>query len=488
MALPPDFPPRHAVLPAVVLTAVGWWFGTALEPLWWAAWLAPLPLLAVAVRMRAPAAALATFLAFAVGGLNQWHYLHDVIRIPLPVVLQAVAVPALALVPVVLLFRALARRGRVLAATFSVPLAATGLAWLGARFSPHGTYGHVAYTQMDLPPILQVAAVAGLWGVGFLVWLLPTMLAALLSARAPARGRWPALVGGGLVLAIAAGFGTWRLQHDDATGEVRVALLSIGGEGSASADLDAPEGTQLLARYVAEIERIAGAERIDVVVAPESALLVRHRAIAPLQALADRHGIRIVIGAEDHSEPDIKRNTALVFDPAQPAPAAYFKRHLIPGYEARYAPGDARTMLAGAPATGVAICKDLDFTATARDHAALGTQLLLVPAWDFDVDAWLHGRMAVMRGVEGGFAIARVARDGNLTLSDDRGRIVAEASAAGADGPTSLVATLPLRETRTPYRRWGDAFGWLSLLAAVLLAASLALPRLGRASPALPLE
>src|SRR5690606_19427956 len=210
-------------------------------------------------------------------------------------------------------------------------------------------------------------------------------------------------------------------------------------------------------------------------VMPESALLVRSHAIAPLQSLADRHDLRIVIGAEDHADPARKRNAALVFDPGAPMPATYHKRHLIPGLEDRYTPGDTRTMLGGSPATGVSICKDLDFTATARDHAVRGTQLLLVPAWDFDVDAWLHGRMAVMRGVEGGFAIARAARDGDLTLSDDRGRVLAEVSAVDADGPVALVADLPLRATRTPYRRWGDAFGAACLLLAGLLAAG-ALP------------
>ena len=473
----PDRLPRIAAPLAVTFTALGWWFGTALQPLWWAAWLAPLPLLAVAVRLHAGRAALATFVAFALGGLNQWHYLHDTIRLPLAFVLQAIAAPALAMILVVLLFRTLVRRGRMLAATFSVPLAATGLSWLAARLSPHGTFGHIAYTQMDALPVLQAAAIAGRWGVGFLVWLGPSALAAAISAPAGARGRWPALATGMLVLAVALGFGGWRLWHGAVTSHVRVALLSVPGPGSV--DLDTPAGQRMLARYVAGIERIAGSGQVDVLVAPESALLVRDHAIAPLQALADRHDMHVVIGVEDHSEPARKRNTALVFEPGARVPAVYFKRHLIPGFEARYTPGTTRTMLAGMPATGVSICKDLDFTATAHDHAALGTQLLLVPAWDFGVDAWMHGRMAVMRGVEGGFAIARTAREGHLTLSDDRGRVVAEASRAGDDGTTSLLGELPLRNTHTPYARWGDAFGWLSLLAAVLLAASLALRRQG---------
>jgi apolipoprotein N-acyltransferase len=90
-----------------------------------------------------------------------------------------------------------------------------------------------------------------------------------------------------------------------------------------------------------------------------------------------------------------------------------------------------------------------------------------VPAWDFGIDGWLHSRMAIMRGVEGGFAIARAARSGRLTLSDDRGRVVAEASSEHHDA--DLVGDLPLRHTHTLYARWGDWFAWLDLAGLALL-------------------
>lgn len=468
----PDRLPRFAAPLAVALTALGWWFGTSLQPLWWAAWLAPLPLLVYVARTRAGPAALATFAAFAIGGANMWHYMHDVVRLPLAATLAAILAPALLMTPVTLLFRALALRGRLLAATFSVPLAATGLSWVGASLSPHGTYGHLAYSQMEALPVLQVAAVAGLWGVGFLVWLPASLLAAVIAPGAGPRGRMLATVAGALVLSFSLGYGAWRLHDDEATTRLRVGLVTIGGSGDAEADLATADGDRMLSRYANEIDRLAksGAE---IVVAPESALLLRSHGVGALQELATRRGIRILIGAEDHSDPQRKHNAALVFEPGAAETVAYYKRHLIPGFEDRYTPGDAWTMLAGLPRTGVAICKDLDFTATSRAHAALGTQLLLVPAWDFNEDAWLHGRMAVMRGVEGGFAIARTARDGHLTLSDDRGRMIAETSSAGNTGTASLIDELPLRSTRTPYSRWGDAFGWLSLIAATLLAATL---------------
>lgn len=464
-------PLAAAAIAAMALSALCWWHGTALRPLWWAAWLAPLPLLLVAVRLRARYAALVTFSAFALGGANQWAYLHDVIRVPLTVTLAAILVPALAMVPVVLLFRALARQGRPLAAALAMPAAATGLSWLVAQQSPHGTFGHVAYSQLDALPLLQLASLGGLWAVGFVVWWGPSAAAAAMAAAAPLRVRLRTLAIGALVIALALGFGAWRLQQEAPGPSLRIALLAIGGPGAGNADIATPAGQQLLDRYVDEIDRLASRQHIDVFVGPESPLLVHDHANTALQAAADRRGARILMGAEDRSDPHQFRNAALVFEPGRSAPAAYYKRHLIPGLESRYAPGTQRLLLEGAPITAVAICKDLDFTATALDHARVGAGLMLVPAWDFEVDDWLHSRMAIMRGVEGGFAVARSARDGLLTLSDDRGRVLAEASAVRVDGPASLAAELPLRATRTAYRLWGDALGPVCLLLALALAA-----------------
>lgn len=477
----PDPWPRPAApwaLPvAVALTAAGWWLAAGLRPLWWAAWVAPLPLLACAVRVRARWAALATLLAFGLGGMTLWGYLRTAIGLPPGACLGIVLAPALLVAPAVLLFRALLRRGRPLAAMLSLPLAATGLSWLAAGLSPHGTYGHVAYSQMELLPLLQLAAVTGLWGVGFMVWLFPAALVAVTAPAIARRARRQAATVAVVLFALVFGHGLWRLHGDDTAGHrVRVGLVSLPQHGGAQVDLDTAGGQRTLAAYLAAIGSLA-ARGAQVVVAPESSLLLRSHAVPSLQALADRHGVRVLVGAEDRSDPRRLHNAALAFEPGAVTPASYFKHHLIPGFEDRYTPGTRRLVLGETPRVGVAICKDLDFTSTGLAYGRRGTQLLLVPAWDFDEDAWMHARMAVMRGVEGGFALARSARDGLLTLSDDRGRVLAEASNVGRGGPVTVLAEVPLGGRPTPYARWGDAFGWLALLGALGLGTGLLWPR-----------
>ena len=104
----------------------------------------------------------------------------------------------------------------------------------------------------------------------------------------------------------------------------------------------------------------------------------------------------------------------------------------------------------------------MDFTPLSRQYGRAGVGLMLVPAWDFDMDRRWHGHMAIMRGVEDGFSIARAARNGYLTVSDDRGRILAEARSDSAPF-AALLAEVPVAHEATLYLLMGDWFGWFAI-------------------------
>jgi apolipoprotein N-acyltransferase len=71
--------------------------------------------------------------------------------------------------------------------------------------------------------------------------------------------------------------------------------------------------------------------------------------------------------------------------------------------------------------------------------------------------------MAVMRGVESGFAVVRSAKNGYLTVSDDRGRILAETTSNSAPF-AALLADVPAAHDQTLYLLAGDWFAWVALL------------------------
>ncbi len=114
----------------------------------------------------------------------------------------------------------------------------------------------------------------------------------------------------------------------------------------------------------------------------------------------------------------------------------------------------------------------MDFPKLSREYARDGANLLLVPAWDFNIDRWLHARMAVLRAVENGFALARSARNGLLTLSDNRGRILAEAVTVPGRF-VSISGKINIDRETTFYTMSGDWFAWLCIVLFVFLLASL---------------
>jgi apolipoprotein N-acyltransferase len=448
---------------AVLLSAAALWHGTGLDPVWGLTWLAPWPVLAFALRASAPAAAGAALAAWALGGLNLWHYYRGILGVPLPVALAAIALPAIAFAALAVLMRVLARRGRTLLAVLALPAGWTALEHVVSRVSPHGTFGSLAYTQMDCLPVVQVAALLGISGITFLLVLVPGALAmATLPAAARDRGRIAWTTAAAVVLALA--YGGWRLVPEDrALAAVTVGLAAADHpEQPAPAETD--EGRRVIAQYARASEELA-ARGAQVIVLPETTLRATAAGVVALQGrfagLSENRGVTVVLGV-DRLDAGGEANTAIAFSPGRGQPAVYAKEHLLLPFERRFRAGRELTLVDSAAGPfGLAICKDLDFPALGRRYAGRGVSMLLVPAWDFTADGWLHSRMAVLRGVESGFAVARAARGGRLTISDDRGRIVAEA--ARAEAPvTSVLAQVRVGQAGTPYARLGDWFAWLA--------------------------
>ena len=109
-------------------------------------------------------------------------------------------------------------------------------------------------------------------------------------------------------------------------------------------------------------------------------------------------------------------------------------------------PGTKRAVVAGISGKwGFGNLQRHGTSGLSRQYARDGVALLIVPASDFVDDGWLlRGRMAMLRGVESGFSIARSAKLGILTASDDRGRVLAERNTIGPSFAMA-VANIPVR-------------------------------------------
>ena len=465
---------------AALIMAALVFFGTGLHPFWPLMWFAPLPVLLFANRASWWGAALAAGFGLMLGYLNQWVLFSSLLHMPPPILAQIYLSEGIMFALGVLLYRALLRRGTYWAALLSVPAVVVSFEYLLNLTSPHGTAGSLAYSQLGFLPFLQLATVTGPWGLSFLVlsFSAAMAIALYLYPTAPKQGL---RIGGTVaaVLIVVLVLGTVRLSTHQPGADVKVGLVASDGTDRVNDDVLDPgaPADKLFAEYAASVQSLA-AHGVQAVVLPEKIAVVldetEAETDAPFQKLADEAHVVIVVGElriRHEDQPDKKKyNEARVYTPGRP-PQSYDKEHMLPPFESNLIPGTALTLLDRDAATwGVAICKDMDFDPLSADYGRKGVGLMLVPAWDFYLDYIQHGHIAILRGVESGFSLVRSAKGGSIYVSDDRGRVLAEAKSDSSPF-TTLVATVPSGHDDTLYDRLGDWFAWFSLvaLAALLL-------------------
>jgi apolipoprotein N-acyltransferase len=375
------------------------------------------------------------------------------------------SIGALAFTAAVLLFRALMRRGAPWIALLAFPATWVSCFYINNLTSPHGTAGSLSYTQLKFLPFLQLASVTGPWGMSFLLLLFPAALAIGLHLHPMAPKQALRIVGAALgVIVVALLFGAVRLALPAPRQQVKVGLIASDLPGNTNVAEEGADTDRLFHDYAGVAETLAAAGA-QVIVLPEKlgdvANADANRADAIFQSLADKTKSTIVVGLVRVSPP-FKYNQARVYAPGALV-LTYDKHHMLPPFESMLKPGTTITLMPEPSGTwGVAICKDMDFTALSRQYGNAGAGLMLVPAWDFDLDRLWHGHIAVMRGVEDGFSIVRAAKEGYLTVSDNRGRIRAETRSDSAPFPT-LIAEAPTVHDTTLYLLLGDWFAWLTV-------------------------
>jgi apolipoprotein N-acyltransferase len=455
--------------PCLALSAALFFLGTGLAPTWALTWLAAIPVLWIAPRLSAGRAFFVAMAAYAIGGLNMWSYSRTVL--PTALVAFILLLSACLFGATVLLYRKAAVRGKLWQAALIAPAFWVTMEYAVATLSIHGTFGNLGYSQMDFLPILQVASVTGIWGISFCILLFAATIAALLG-RGPASTKIPLALGVAIFLACVFGFGAWRL----ATTPKDSASIKVGLVASSSPENIHPgspeEAQAVFQRYADQVKSMAG-QGVKLFILPENSGPVTDATQPQVDAffgqLAKETGAYVAIGVARIS-PNISWNQERLYSPQGELVAAYNKHHLLPPFENVFTPDVKRAVFnASSGKWGLEICKDMDFPRLSREYSQDGVGLLLVPAWDFVDDGWLHGRMAILRGVEGGFSIARSVKLGILTATDDRGRVLGESKTIGPVFAT-LVTDVPVRHDATFYSRFGNWFAWLCI---VLLAVTL---------------
>ncbi|MEM6799760.1 MAG: nitrilase-related carbon-nitrogen hydrolase [Bacteroidota bacterium] len=162
-------------------------------------------------------------------------------------------------------------------------------------------------------------------------------------------------------------------------------------------------------------------------------------------------------------------NKLLSIDPEGQILYSYFKNVPVPEIEPSI-PGDGKIPVFHTPygKISTAICYDADFPSMLRQLSELETELLVLPSGDWDAIDPIHGRMALIRGIENGCSILRPVNQARSLAADAYGRVLASDNFF-EDKDHTLLLDIPVQHIRTFYGRFGDWFvavcgGMLSLL------------------------
>lgn len=356
-------------------------------------------------------------------------------------------------------------------------LAWTVAEWLRGHVFTGYLWNPLAHVWAFATPLLQGAAVVGVYGLGLLSFLV---------LAAPVLG-WRASIAALVALGLGGLAGQWVMVPLSDGGP----MLRIVQPNTPQSEKGRPElAAQQLAKLV-ELSRQPGFDKLAAVIWPETALPVvvqpGGRALAIMAGAVPPNGLLLTGAAYSKTRPeDGVWNSLLVVDRAGAIVASYDKVHLVPlgeyiPFHRQLAPvsgmigrgsfeeGDSRVTLAleGLPPFSPVICYEVIFPAAVTGPGAR-------PRWLLNLtnDAWFgvssgpfqHLTSARLRSIEEGLPMMRAANTGISAVIDAYGQVVAS---LGMEQTGVLDHKLPGAREATPYGRWGD---WTVVALGLLLA------------------
>ena len=466
-------PLRKSFLPqiaAAVASGILLRYVLDLHPVWWLVWLAPVPLLLMAILFSPRAASWTVVLAAIIGASANFHFYS--LLMPLPAVLISTAEQTLLWTFIVLASRRLILRYHSWWTVFVYPVLWVTADTLLAAFLPDGNWGSLAYSQSDQLPILQLASIFGTAGILFLISLVPSALAIAMACGRSLRLGSIAYALTAILLVASFAYGNLRLQSPISGVQTKFGIVSIDdpiGPWSSQSYM-----SNILQRYGQLVQTVA-AQGAQIVVLPEKIAVITPPNAPQMQeqftvlARQSHIWLEVGIGIDDGKAP---LNYEWLFAPDGALVSSYLKHHMAPPERrSHYAVGtDYNLYSIGNQPYGLAICKDMHFASLGLAYGQRNASVMLVPAWDFDyLDDWLEARTTIFRGVENGYTIVRASREGMLTVSDPFGRVLAERRSDSMPGATLIATAAIANPISTFYTRIGYLFGWLCVVAAVLL-------------------
>lgn len=367
------------------------------------------------------------------------------------------------------------RLGNGLYTTLVFPAAATALMFLSSIVPPlNGTQAKNVFATAPLP-LLQIYALAGLWGFVFLwSWL----AAAINLAWERGFRRRPVIVTGVALVMVFGALFAWggiRLMTAPDKPTVRVAAVVMPAEEGGPETMVQVFDDRMTSPYAPTMARIrsmtaeAARDGAKIVAFNEFAIVVSAENNAPARAEFAR------IAAENHVWLAIPyawvpmtgkgANLHMLFDDTGTIRADYRKRFLLGlgdmGENSVFMKGAEVIQTSDSPygRIAVAICRDMSFPRFGLQAGRLGAHIMFTGSHEFPKGITLNDPY---RAVENGFTHIRPTYDGISYAMDPYGRVLARMD-RGIGQAGIMMVDVPMEGVRTLYGRFGDWLGWLSV-------------------------
>jgi apolipoprotein N-acyltransferase len=439
---------------------------------------------------------------------------------PFPLVLfipVSLQVSLLATIPYVI-YERLSRQSNRWTFTLFFPVLQVLLEYANSFFGG-GTWGSIAYSQIDNAAFVQLASITGMWGVTFMVyWFSSLLIWALQQNRTEPELRVALGLYGGVTATILI-FGVIRINDHSSGKAVRVSgvtglnnyLLGIIYEDAFSKKIDfdpaaltqtSPELQELnkgLIAFVADpysarfnksqfalrefqdsMFTIAGREARagSKIISFSEALMFtfkpsEEKLIRRGQEFAKENKVTLLLAVASFIPGKIEfgtkylENKAILIDPFGHIENIFYKNRPVPVVEPSITgDGEIPVYRSLYGKLGISICYDADFPSLIRKAGQQKADILLLPAADWREISPYHANMSRMRAIENGFSILRPVSNASSMACDYTGKVLASRNFFD-EGDKVATAYLPVNGRPTPYGLVGDYFPWLCVAVGV---------------------
>ncbi|MDD2272058.1 MAG: apolipoprotein N-acyltransferase [Desulfuromonadaceae bacterium] len=388
----------------------------------------------------------------------------------------------------------IARMGELsgIKAAFTLPVAWVAFDFIRSFLFSGFAWGMLGHSQFRILPLIQIADLAGVYGITLLIVLANTVLHRALRAVSGVGVPYPVKSAAVILLLLIGtlfyGFNRLNEPENSNSKPLRVALIQGNISQDVKWSIDFRE--QTIDTYV-RLTREASKDGVDLIVWPESAVPFFFQD-EPLQAerirnLARETSACILFGSPAHELRNGRStllNSAFMVSPSGETIGRADKMHLVPFGEyvpmgniltfinklvvgiGDFAPGEHAVILdTGSTKLGVQVCYEVIFPELARQYVQAGARVLVA----ITNDAWFgrssapyqHLAIATFRAIETRTPLIRAANTGVTAIVDQNGHI---STMTGLFVEAFRTGEIQPGSGKSLYLTIGDTPAWLCVL------------------------